>query len=154
MTWSTAPTVKSAMFLGAQAFAKKQIAAEARRQAGASPVGAGAAVPARPRLFGVLLHKGWPGHAHQAHASELGRHGICVNGVAPTVLRTEMGAHWLKDPKTAAWLKERIPLGRVANPGIAFGATSVLLLACLRIALPARSCTSTGASRLPNSRVS
>jgi len=51
------------------------------------------------------------------HASELGPRGICVNGVAPTVVRTEMGAHWLKDPKTAAWLKERIPLGRVAEPG-------------------------------------
>jgi len=50
------------------------------------------------------------------HASELGPRGICVNGVAPTVVRTEMGAHWLKDPKTRAWLKERIPLGRIAEP--------------------------------------
>jgi NAD(P)-dependent dehydrogenase (short-subunit alcohol dehydrogenase family) len=50
------------------------------------------------------------------HASELGPRGICVNGVAPTVVRTEMGAHWLKNPKTRAWLKERIPLGRVAEP--------------------------------------
>jgi NAD(P)-dependent dehydrogenase (short-subunit alcohol dehydrogenase family) len=50
------------------------------------------------------------------HASELGVRGITVNGVAPTVVRTEMGAHWLKNPKTRAWLKERIPLGRVAEP--------------------------------------
>ena len=50
------------------------------------------------------------------HASELGPKGICVNGVAPTVVRTEMGAHWLKNPKTRAWLKERIPLGRIAEP--------------------------------------
>lgn len=50
------------------------------------------------------------------HASELGPRGICVNGVAPTVVRTEMGAHWLKSPKTRAWLKERIPLGRIAEP--------------------------------------
>jgi NAD(P)-dependent dehydrogenase (short-subunit alcohol dehydrogenase family) len=50
------------------------------------------------------------------HAAELGPRGICVNGVAPTVVRTEMGAHWLKNPKTRAWLKERIPLGRVAEP--------------------------------------
>jgi gluconate 5-dehydrogenase len=56
------------------------------------------------------------------HASELGRRGICVNGVAPTVVRTEMGAHWLKDPKTRAWLKERIPLGRVAEPADVVGA--------------------------------
>jgi gluconate 5-dehydrogenase len=57
------------------------------------------------------------------HASELGKRGICVNGVAPTVVRTEMGAHWLKNPKTRAWLKERIPLGRVAEPADCVGAT-------------------------------
>ena len=57
------------------------------------------------------------------HASELGKRGICVNGVAPTVVRTEMGAHWLKNPKTRAWLKERIPLGRVAEPLDCVGAT-------------------------------
>lgn len=56
------------------------------------------------------------------HASELGPRGICVNGVAPTVVRTEMGAHWLKNPKTRAWLKERIPLGRVAEPQDVTGA--------------------------------
>jgi len=57
------------------------------------------------------------------HAAELGPRGICVNGVAPTVVRTEMGAHWLKDPKTRAWLKERIPLGRIAEPEDCVGAT-------------------------------
>jgi gluconate 5-dehydrogenase len=56
------------------------------------------------------------------HASELGRRGICVNGIAPTVVRTKMGAHWLKNPKTRAWLKERIPLGRVAEPADCVGA--------------------------------
>ena len=56
------------------------------------------------------------------HASELGPRGICVNGVAPTVVRTEMGSHWLKNPKTRAWLKERIPLGRVAEPSDVVGA--------------------------------
>jgi gluconate 5-dehydrogenase len=56
------------------------------------------------------------------HASELGPRGICVNGVAPTVVRTEMGAHWLKKPKARAWLKERIPLGRVAEPQDVAGA--------------------------------
>ena len=56
------------------------------------------------------------------HASELGARGICVNGVAPTVVRTEMGAHWLKNPTTRAWLQERIPLGRVAEPADVAGA--------------------------------
>jgi NAD(P)-dependent dehydrogenase (short-subunit alcohol dehydrogenase family) len=56
------------------------------------------------------------------HAAELGPRGICVNGVAPTVVRTEMGAHWLKNPRTRAWLKERIPLGRVAEVADVVGA--------------------------------
>ena len=56
------------------------------------------------------------------HACELAPRGICVNGVAPTVVRTRMGAHWLKNPKTRAWLKERIPLGRVAETRDVVGA--------------------------------
>jgi len=56
------------------------------------------------------------------HACELAPRGICVNGVAPTVVRTRMGAHWLKNPKTRAWLEERIPLGRVAEPEDVVGA--------------------------------
>jgi gluconate 5-dehydrogenase len=60
------------------------------------------------------------------HASELGARGICVNGIAPTVVRTEMGAHWLRNPKTRAWLEERIPLGRVATPRDCVGAALFL----------------------------
>ena len=56
------------------------------------------------------------------HACELAPRGICVNGVAPTVVRTRMGAHWLKNPKTRAWLRERIPLGRVAETSDVVGA--------------------------------
>ena len=114
--------LKSAMFL-AQAVAKKQIAAKrggkqvhllsVRAQLGLRGRGYSAYCSTKGGL--VMLIK--------QHASELGRHGICVNGVAPTVVRTEMGAHWLKDPKTAAWLKERIPLGRVAEPVDCVGAT-------------------------------
>jgi gluconate 5-dehydrogenase len=114
--------LKSAMFL-AQAVAKKQIAAKrggkqvhllsVRAQLGLRGRGYSAYCSTKGGL--VMLVK--------QHASELGRHGICVNGVAPTVVRTEMGAHWLKDPKTAAWLKERIPLGRVAEPHDCVGAT-------------------------------
>jgi gluconate 5-dehydrogenase len=114
--------LKSAMFL-AQAVAKKQIAAKrggrqvhllsVRAQLGLRGRGYSAYCSTKGGL--VMLIK--------QHASELGRHRICVNGVAPTVVRTEMGAHWLKDPKTAAWLKERIPLGRVAEPEDCVGAT-------------------------------
>lgn len=114
--------LKSAMFL-AQAVAKKQIAAKrggkqihllsVRAQLGLRGRGYSAYCSTKGGLVMLI----------RQHASELGRHGICVNGVAPTVVRTEMGAHWLKDPKTAAWLKERIPLGRVAEPEDCVGAT-------------------------------
>ena len=49
------------------------------------------------------------------HAAELGPHGITVNGVAPTVVRTAMAQHWLVDPVRREALISRIPLRRVAE---------------------------------------
>ena len=57
------------------------------------------------------------------HAVELSAHGICVNGVAPTVVRGTMGSHWLDNPATRDALLQRIPLGRVAEPSDVVGAT-------------------------------
>lgn len=56
------------------------------------------------------------------HASELAVHGITVNGIAPTVVRTEMARHWLENPETRAQVLGRIPLGRVADPKDVVGA--------------------------------
>ncbi|MEO7151701.1 MAG: SDR family oxidoreductase [Burkholderiaceae bacterium] len=56
------------------------------------------------------------------HAVELSTHRITVNGVAPTVVRGEMGAHWLTDPETRAHILQRIPLGRVAEASDVAGA--------------------------------
>jgi len=114
--------LKSAMFL-AQAVAKKQIAAK-RGGKQVHLLSVRAQLGLRGRGYSAYCStKGGLVMLIRQHASELGKHGICVNGVAPTVVRTEMGAHWLKDPKTAAWLKERIPLGRVAEPEDCVGAT-------------------------------
>jgi NAD(P)-dependent dehydrogenase (short-subunit alcohol dehydrogenase family) len=49
------------------------------------------------------------------HALELAPHGITVNGVAPTVVRTVMAEHWFADPVRREKLLSRIPLGRVAE---------------------------------------
>ncbi len=49
------------------------------------------------------------------HAAELAPHGITVNGVAPTVVRTPIAEHWFADPERHRRLVERIPLGRVAS---------------------------------------
>jgi len=49
------------------------------------------------------------------HATELAPHGITVNGVAPTVVRTAMATHWFADPERRENLLARIPMGRAAE---------------------------------------
>lgn len=132
--------LKAAMFLG-QAAARAQIAAgrggrqvhllSVRAQLGLQGRGYSAYCSSKGGL--VMLIK--------QHASELARHGITVNGIAPTVVRTEMGAHWLANPVTREQVLARIPLGRVAetadvagaavffaSPGAAFVSGQILYL--------------------------
>ena len=113
--------LKSAMFL-AQAAARHQIGAGR----GGSQV----------HLLSVRAQLGLRGRGYSAycstkgglvllirqHASELARHGINVNGIAPTVVRTEMARHWLENPDTRAQVLERIPMSRVADPRDVAGA--------------------------------
>lgn len=110
-----AVNLKAAMFLG-QSVARHQVAA-----------GRGGT---QLHLLSVRAQLGLPGRGYSAycstkgglvmlirqHASELAPHGITVNGIAPTVVRTEMARHWLENPKTREQLLGRIPLGRVADP--------------------------------------
>lgn len=113
--------LKAAMFL-AQAVARHQIAA-----------GHGGAqvhlLSVRARLG--LRARGYSAYASskgalvmliRQHASELAPHGITVNGIAPTVVRTEMARHWLADAGTLKQVTERIPLGRIADPQDVTGA--------------------------------
>jgi len=107
--------LKAAMFL-AQACAKHQIDGghggaqvhllSVRSQLGLRGRGYSAYCAAKGAL--VMLVK--------QHALELAPHGIRVNGVAPTVVETEMARHWLDNPATHKQIVERIPLGRVAQP--------------------------------------
>lgn len=113
--------LKSAMFL-AQATARHQIA--------------GGRGGAQVHLSSVRSQLGLRGRGYSAycaskgaltllirqHASELAPHGITVNGIAPTVVRTEMARHWLENPETRAQVLGRIPLGRVADPKDVAGA--------------------------------
>ena len=50
------------------------------------------------------------------HAAELAPHGIRVNGVAPTVIATEMARHWIENETTRRQIVDRIPLGRIGEP--------------------------------------
>jgi NAD(P)-dependent dehydrogenase (short-subunit alcohol dehydrogenase family) len=110
-----AVNLKAAMFLS-QAAARHQIA--------------GGSGGAQMHLLSVRAQLGLRGRGYSAycatkgglvmlirqHASELAPHGITVNGIAPTVVRTEMARHWLENPETHAQVLARIPLGRVAEP--------------------------------------
>ena len=105
--------LKAAMFL-AQAVARVQIAAgrggrhvhllSVRAQLGVRDRGYSAYCASKGGL--VLLVR--------QHAVELACHGINVNGVAPTVVRTRMASDW-SDPELFRKLIERIPLGRIAE---------------------------------------
>jgi NAD(P)-dependent dehydrogenase (short-subunit alcohol dehydrogenase family) len=111
--------LRAAMFL-AQAAARWQIAA----------VDAGRAPGRQIHVLSVRAQLGMRDRGYSAycatkgglvmlikqHAVELCNHGITVNGVAPTVVRGEMGAHWLAEPQVRERLLQRIPLGRVAEP--------------------------------------
>ena len=107
--------LKGAMFM-AQAVAKHQIAAgkggrqlhllSVRAQLGLRDRGYSAYCSTKGGL--VMLIK--------QHAMELARHGITVNGVAPTFVYTEMIRHVIENPEFRNQLLERIPLGRIADP--------------------------------------
>jgi len=111
--------LRAAMFL-AQAAARWQIAAV---KAGRAPgrqihvLSVRAQLGMRDRGYSAYCAtKGGLVMLIKQHAVELCNQGITVNGIAPTVVRGEMGAHWLADPQVRERLLQRIPLGRVAEP--------------------------------------
>lgn len=113
--------LKAAMFI-AQACARHQVAGKrggaqlhllsVRAQLGMRARGYSAYCATKGAL--VMLIK--------QHAMELAPHRIRVNGVAPTVVATQMARHWLANETTRRYLLERIPLGRVAEPVDVVGA--------------------------------
>ena len=118
--------LKAAMFLS-QAVARHQVAGVAAGRSGSRQVhvlSVRAQLGMRDRGYSAYCAtKGALVMLIKQHAVELSAHGITVNGVAPTVVRGEMGRHWLADPVTRAHILARIPLGRVAEPEDVVGAT-------------------------------
>lgn len=114
--------LKAAMFLG-QAVARRQV--QAKR--GGKHVHL---LSVRAQL--ALMGKGYSSYTSskggllmmvKQHAVELAPHGINVNGVAPTFVKSDMALHVLNDPVAGPKLLERIPLGRVADPEDVVGPT-------------------------------
>jgi NAD(P)-dependent dehydrogenase (short-subunit alcohol dehydrogenase family) len=113
--------LKAAMFL-AQAAARLQIEA-GRGGAQIHLLSVRAQLGLRGRGYSAYCSsKGGLVMMIRQHASELAPHGITVNGIAPTVVKTEMARHWLDNPDTRRQVLDRIPLGRVADPQDVAGA--------------------------------
>ena len=107
--------VKAAMFV-AQACARHKVAA-GRGGAQVHLLSVRAQLAMRGRGYSAYCAtKGALVMLIKQHAAELAPHGVRVNGVAPTVVKTKMGAHWLENETTRRYLLERIPMGRVAEP--------------------------------------
>jgi NAD(P)-dependent dehydrogenase (short-subunit alcohol dehydrogenase family) len=115
-----AVNLKAAMFLG-QAVARQQVSAgtsgrqvhilSVRSRLGLRGRGYSAYVASKGGLAALICQ----------HAVELAPHGITVNGVAPTFVRTELVREYLEDPEFRGALEERIPLGRIAEPSDVVG---------------------------------
>ncbi len=121
--------LKAAMFLAQHVLRHQQAAVQAGRAPGRQLhiLSVRAQLGMRDRGYSAYCAtKGGLAMLIKQHAVELSAHGICVNGVAPTVVRGTMGSHWLDNPQTRDALLQRIPLGRVAEPADIVGA--VLLL--------------------------
>jgi len=113
--------LKAAMFL-AQAVAKQQVG-DGRGGAQVHLLSVRAQLGLRGRGYSAYSSsKGGLVMLIRQHASELAPHGITVNGIAPTVVKTEMARHWLDNPETRQQVLGRIPLGRVADPQDVAGA--------------------------------
>ena len=65
-------------------------------------------------------------HLTKCLAVEWAQHGINVNAIAPTFIRTPGTAKWLADDAFRADLLSRIPLGRVGEPVDVAGAVVFL----------------------------
>ena len=117
--------LKAAMFLG-QAVARVQIAAHTGGRH-VHVLSVRALLGMRDRGYSSYCSsKGGLVLMVRQHAVELARHGINVNGVAPTVVRTRMASDW-NDPEVHRRLLERIPLGRIAEVEDVSGPVSFFL---------------------------
>jgi gluconate 5-dehydrogenase len=120
-----AVNLKAAMFL-AQAVARRQVAAK-RGGKQIHLLSVRAQLGLRGRGYSAYgATKGGLAMLVRQHAMELAPHGIQVNGIAPTVIVTEMARHWVENEATRRQILERIPLGRIGEPRDVVGAAVYL----------------------------
>jgi NAD(P)-dependent dehydrogenase (short-subunit alcohol dehydrogenase family) len=81
---------------------------------------------ARPHKAHYVSSKGGIRMLTKALALDLAAYGIRVNNVAPGPVDTELAAPLLKDPVSRSAVLDRIPLGRIGQPGDIAGAVVFL----------------------------
>jgi NAD(P)-dependent dehydrogenase (short-subunit alcohol dehydrogenase family) len=113
--------LKSAMFLGQAAAQWQMTGGRGGRQIHLLSVRSQLGLRGRG-YSGYCSTKGGLLMLIKQHAMELAPHGITVNGIAPTFVRTEMIRHVMEDTAFRGQLEARIPLGRLADPKDIVGA--------------------------------
>lgn len=94
-----------------------------RRRGAIINVGSLGSVTGLEKRTGYAATKGAVAQYTVSLASEVGRHGIRVNAVAPGYVDTAMAGQWIwGDPDRTRRLLARIPLGRFATPADVAGA--------------------------------
>lgn len=68
------------------------------------------------KMFGYNTSKGAVTNMTRAIALDLGKHGVRVNAVAPSVTRTSMSEGIREDERKMEMVKNRIPMKRAAEP--------------------------------------
>jgi len=69
----------------------------------------------RARDLAYAPSKGAVNQLTRSLAIEWGPKGINVNAIAPTFTRTVLAEEFLKDPANSAWVRSRIPIGRLGE---------------------------------------
>ena len=111
------------VFYVSKAVARGMIAAQAR--AGSST----SLRSRRARAYNIAPYtasKGGVKMLTKGMATDWGKHGLRVNGIAPGYFRTELNKAFVEDEKFSAWLTGRTPMGRWGDVDELIGAAIFL----------------------------